>query len=96
MYHLDVSYGSKTMSHMIINHKCTFQKINNINPTRGNSIKNRAQSTVHFQIKGRERRSVPWLIDSWRDIGSGASEGETEGGADFKGREVGVEEEERI
>jgi hypothetical protein len=47
MYHLDVSYGSKIMSHMIINHKCTFQK-NNFNPTRGNSIKNKAQSMVHF------------------------------------------------
>jgi hypothetical protein len=26
MYHLDVTYDSKTMSYMIINHKCTFQK----------------------------------------------------------------------
>jgi hypothetical protein len=26
---------------------------------------------VHFQIKGRERRSIPWLIDSQRDIGRG-------------------------
>jgi hypothetical protein len=24
---------------------------------------------MHFQIKGRERRSIHWLIDSWRDIG---------------------------
>jgi hypothetical protein len=44
------------------------KKINNFNHTRGNSIKNRAQSTMHFQIKY----------------------------ADFKGREFGVEEEERI
>jgi hypothetical protein len=46
---------------------------------------------VHFQIKGRER-SIPWLIDSRRDIEPGASEGEIEGGADFEGREIGVEE----
>jgi hypothetical protein len=80
------------MSH----HKCTFRKINNFNPTRGNSFKNRAQSTVHFQIKGTERRNIPWLINSWRDIGwgrgGGASEGEIKGGADYEGRELGVEE----
>jgi hypothetical protein len=23
---------------------------------------------VHFQIKGRGWRSIPWRIDSWRDI----------------------------
>jgi hypothetical protein len=52
---------------------------------------------VHFQIKGRERRSIPWLIDSQRDIGrggGGASEGEIKGGAYSEGRELGVEEEE--
>jgi hypothetical protein len=59
------------MSH----HKCTFRKINNFNPTRGNSFKNRAQSTVHFQIKGTERRNIPWLINSWRDIGWGRGGG---------------------
>jgi hypothetical protein len=58
------------MSH----HKCTFQKINNFNPTRGNSFKNRVQSTMHFQIKGREQRSIHWLIDSRRDIGPGKGE----------------------
>jgi hypothetical protein len=52
MYHLYVSYGSKTMSHMIINHKYTFKK--NFNSTRGNSIKNRDQSMVYFQIKSTE------------------------------------------
>jgi hypothetical protein len=30
--------------------------------------------------------SIPWLIDSRRDIGPGVSEGEIEGGADFEGR----------
>jgi hypothetical protein len=38
--------------------------------------------------------SIPWLIDSRRDIGPGASEVEIEGGVDSKGRELGVEEEE--
>jgi hypothetical protein len=71
------------MSH----HKCTFQKINNFNPTRVDSFKNRAQSTVHFQINGTEQKSIPWLIDSRRYIGhEGASEGEIKGGADFEGR----------
>jgi hypothetical protein len=51
---------------------------------------------VHFQINGREQRSIPWLIDSRRDIGSGALEGEIEEGADFEGREIGVVEEERM
>jgi hypothetical protein len=69
------------------------EKINNFNPTRGNSFKNRAQSMMYFQIKGREQRSKTWLIDSRRDIGQGASEAEIKGGADFKGRELGDEEE---
>jgi hypothetical protein len=79
------------MSH----HKCILQKINNPIPTRENLFKNRAQSIVHFQINGTERRSIHWLIDSWRDIGR-RGEGEIKGGANFKGRELGVEEEERI
>jgi hypothetical protein len=80
------------MSH----HKCTFQKINNFNPTRRNSFKNRAQYTVHFQINGTERRSITWLINSQRDIGLGASEGEIKRGVDFESRELSVEEEERM
>jgi hypothetical protein len=53
---------------------------------------------VHFQIKGREWRTILWLINSRIDIGlgGGASEGEIEGGEDSKGRELGVEEKERI
>jgi hypothetical protein len=48
---------------------------------------------MHFQIKGREHMSKPWLIDSRRDIGLGTSEGEIEGGVDFEDKEFGVEEE---
>jgi hypothetical protein len=51
---------------------------------------------VYFQIKCRERMSIPWLIDSQRDIGPGVSGGEIEGGVDSKGRELDVEEEERM
>jgi hypothetical protein len=32
---------------------------NNFNPTSGNPFKNRAQSMMHFQIKGKERMSIP-------------------------------------
>jgi hypothetical protein len=77
------------MSH----HKCIFQKINNSSPTRENPFKNRAQSIVHFQINGTERRSIHWLIDSWRDIGR---RGRGSEGANFEGRELDVEEEERM
>jgi hypothetical protein len=51
---------------------------------------------VYFQIKCRERMSIHWLIDSQRDIGPGVSEGEIEGGVDSEGRELDVEEEERM
>jgi hypothetical protein len=58
-----------------------------------NSFKNRVQSTLHFQIKDTKQRNIPWLIDSRRDIGSRALEGEIKGGADFESRKLGVEEE---
>jgi hypothetical protein len=51
---------------------------------------------VHFQIKGREWRSIPWLIDSYKVIGPGASEGEIKEGTNFEGRELDVKEEERM
>jgi hypothetical protein len=38
---------------------------------------------LHFQIKGRERRSIHWLIDSQRDIGPGALEVEIKGDVNF-------------
>jgi hypothetical protein len=38
---------------------------------------------MHFQIKGREQRSIPWLIDSRRDVEPGVSEGEIKEGCGF-------------
>jgi hypothetical protein len=51
---------------------------------------------MHFQIKCRKWSSIHWLINSRRDIELGASEGKIERGMDFKGREIGVEKEDRM
>jgi hypothetical protein len=52
---------------------------------------------VHFQIKGTEQMNIPWLLDSWRDIGpEGVLEGEIKGGVNFESRELDVEEEENV
>jgi hypothetical protein len=63
-----------------------------VNPSRGISFKIRVKSTVHFQIKVREWRSIHWWINSRIDTRPGV-ENEIDGGANFSGREFYVEEE---
>jgi hypothetical protein len=77
------------MSHMVLKPCRIWSSITNVHS------ENRAQSTVHFQIKGRER-SIPWLIDSQRDIGPGRQNVRSREVRTLKVESFGVKEEEII
>jgi hypothetical protein len=69
-----MSYNTWTLPNSVVQSKSPMKMHipkNNLIPSRGVSFKTIAKSTVHFQIKGREWRSIAWWVDSQRDMRRG-------------------------